>query len=100
MKQYASQGRRSLLLCFYAGHGYGNGSALLNSNRRGHDERGNNYILDDFISNCAHINGTYSIGLFACGRLPRPEEEKRGGTELIVPTQIQDPGQSITIYAV
>ena len=50
IRQNASQGCRTLLLCFYAGHGANKNSethALLNSNIRGNIPGGNQYYLEN-----------------------------------------------------
>ena len=57
IEQNASQGRRTLLLYFYAGHGatdteYSLTLALLNSNQRG-GVGGNQFRLEGFLRNCA-----------------------------------------------
>ena len=99
IKQNASQGRRTLLLCFYAGHGAtkeGITWALFNSNLKFELplEYGLRYIL-------AREKGCYLISFFACGRIKMPEEAKRGGadTEVTAPRPIEDAGQGIYIYA-
>ena len=57
MGQNAQQGRRTILLYFYAGHGAllkGDVRALTNSNRRGVEEGGNEYNLEIILRNtCA-----------------------------------------------
>ena len=52
----ALQGRRTLLLCFYAGHGatdLGTTNALVNSNQRGDKEGGNQFDLERYLNICA-----------------------------------------------
>ena len=90
IQQNARQGRRTLLLCFYAGHGATKNSktyALLNSNERVNGE--NQYSLE------AMENGAYVINLFACSRMEMPIDGRRGGTG-----PVESPGQGITIHAV
>ena len=63
----AREGRRTLLIFFYAGHGATVGSktrALLNSNHRGD----NQYGIEKALGECAKFNGVYGINLFACDR--------------------------------
>ena len=103
----ARQGRRTLLLCFYAGHavtdqGYTN--ALFNSNQRGEKVGGNHCPLEGWLKAISNrIKGAYApyiISLFACDRNKMPEEAKRGGTDTTVTERpLEDPGQSITIHA-
>ena len=103
--------RRTLLVCFYAGHGMtvkNSTSALLNSSQR--EGRGSNqYELEAWLRGCVKSAGAYVIGLLACDRAPMPEEleEKmvtewvggykasRGGTE----ETIKETGQGIIIHA-
>ena len=109
LEQYSSQGRRTLVLCFYAGHGvtyYSKTYALLNSNKRGNTTGGNQYPLEVMLGESAR-EGAYVISLIACDRVPMPkeakaeeEESKRGGTEATEPRPIQDDGQGIMIHAV
>ena len=96
IEQNAIQGRRTLLLCFYAGHAATRDSytwALFNSNKRGDESGGNQEGLECWLHETALLKGAYVIGLLACSRMKMPEEEaKRGGTEATVPRPIQDPG--------
>ena len=87
IRQNAQQGQRTLLLCFYAGHGvqYNNKTRVLfNSNQRGLEHGGNQYWLESELRICAREAGLYVIKLFACDRTRLPEEVneevKRGGT--------------------
>ena len=82
IRQNAQQGHRTLLVCFYAGHGATvlyKTEALLNSNQQGNDRK--QYELEYELRECAKLNGVYVIGLFACDRAPMPVEAKRGGTK-------------------
>ena len=99
IEQNAEQGRRTLVLCFYAGHAAtvdSKTSALLNSNQRddheaafsNYDEGGNQFDLELLLGACIKQKGAYVISLLACDRIPMPEEGKRGGTA----GPIQDPG--------
>ena len=95
IEQNSRQGRKTLLLCFYAGRGVTfeySTRALLNTNQR----EGMRYqcALEHYLSECAKEKGAYVISLLACDRIVMPEEAQRGGTEAI-----EDPGQSITIHA-
>ena len=96
IRQNAREGRRTLLICFYAGHGATTGimtSALFNSNSR---NRGNQYPILVDLGDCAKEKGAYVISLLACSRKSLPEEEEsRGGTG-----PIESSGQSITIHAI
>ena len=85
--QNAKHGERTLLLCFYAGHGAtvdSKTSVLLNTNDR------NDWIqfdLEDYLDEWfIKEKGTYVISLFACDRsgMLDEEEEFRGGTEELV----------------
>ena len=72
----AEDGRRTLLLCFYAGHGATVNSetyALFNSNDRVLD---NQFSLEYMLGRSTELNGAYVISLFACDRYPMPEEEE------------------------
>ena len=83
IKQNSRDGRRTLFVCFYAGHGAYDGIntiALLNSKERELEE-GNQYPLEKVLRKCANLAGAYFIGLFACDRMNLPEAELRGGTE-------------------
>ena len=65
--QNAREGRRTLMLCFYAGRGATKNSqtcALFNSNDRDDNEFG----LEFGLGFCAKEKGAYVINLFACGR--------------------------------
>ena len=56
IRENARQGRRTLLLCFYAGHGGTDGGtteALLNSNQRGYWPGGNQFDLETYLNSCA-----------------------------------------------
>ena len=79
IRQNASQGRRTLLLSFYAGHGATKNNetyALFNSNeRQGYEEGGNQLNLESYLRHCAAEKGAYVINLLACGRENMPEEE-------------------------
>ena len=105
--QNAEQGRRTLLICFYAGHGATKDNttyALLNSNRRGRLAGCNQYNLEEMLNQCVKEKGGYVISLLACDRLKLPEKEKveeanRGGTETTVVRPIEDSGQGIMIHA-
>ena len=100
----AEQGRRTLLLCFYAGHGaiqeqsnYKYTWALFNSNVGERSQGGNQFNLEGEMDDYARRKGTYIISLFACSREAMPEKEEegtRGGT------QANDYGQYIKIHAV
>ena len=101
--QNAEQGRRTLLLCFYAGHGVTDDNelnVLCNSNERAGEYE---YIMESVLNACIEVNGVYVIGLFACGReqkpVPEDDEANRGGTETNVARPIEDLGQSIMIHA-
>ena len=119
--QNAKQGRRTLLVFFYAGHGANKSylNVLFNSNKQNHlgnIEYGDyiNLNLESLLRDCAELAGAYVIGLLACDRTEWPKERiyleeeveeetgLRGGTDNqpIVPQPIADPGQSIYIYAV
>ena len=82
IKQNALQGKRTLLVCFYAGHGATvlyKTEALLNSNLQGGDR--NQFELEFKLREYAKLKGVYVIGVFACDRAPMPNIAKRGGTE-------------------
>ena len=51
--------------------------ALLNCN----DRDDNQYGLEYHLGDCAKEKGAYVISLFACDRVPMPEEGKRGGID-------------------
>ena len=111
IKQNARQGRRTLLLFFYAGHGYmcrNSTFALLNSNQAGQGDGGNEVELEDKLRLHAREKGAYVISLIACNRSldedyeeDEDEEEERGGTEATsVPRPIEEQGQCIFIFSV
>ena len=126
IRENTREGRRTLLLCFYSGHGYTDDHStftLLNSNDRGLGRGGNCYDLEHWLGNCAKEKGVYVINLFACDRVELPKEIKeeakeeakeeenvkgkgflkklfRGGTEATDLRPIEDTGQSITIHSV
>ena len=70
VRESALQGRRTLLLLFYAGHGAETPDgtvALLNSGERG--EASNYYPLEFmFRFSFAEVKGSYFLGLLACSR--------------------------------
>ena len=63
IEQNAQQGRRTLLLCYFAGHGatYENSTnVLINTNQRG--EEVHQYDLEGWLSlTCAKVKGSYVI---------------------------------------
>ena len=68
-------GRRTLLVCFYAGHGAtvkNSTNALCNSSEK-EGRNCNQYELEAWIRGCLKSAGAYVIGLFACDRAPMPE---------------------------
>ena len=63
--------------------------------------------MESWLNNCAKEKGAFVISLFACDRENQPEEKGffkkitcRGGTDATELKPIDDPGQSITIFAV
>ena len=74
---YAKQGRRTLLLFFYIGHGFTgccdtDTEVLLNSNIRG-GKAGYQYPLGDYLFECNKQPGAYVISLIKCGRRTLPK---------------------------
>ena len=75
IRENSRVGRRTLLLCFYAGHAYTldtRNKVLLNSNDR---NKFNRFPLEINLRATAILEkGVYVIGLFACDRFKMPEE--------------------------
>ena len=104
------QGRRTLLLCFYAGHGAtknGKTRALLNHNKiNAFLITGGQFDLEEKLDDCAKLKGAYVISLLVCDRINcLPEvarRARRGGAdpEATVPRPVGDAGQGIMIQSV
>ena len=114
----SAEGRKTLVVCFFAGHGaqnitYSATSALCNTAGKSNLDH---YELENFLRSNLVAAGAYVIGLFACSRMEVPtrgaddgdDEEsktptrinilgnKRGGTE---ETTVPQKGSAIIIHA-
>ena len=129
MKTNAIEGRRTLLFCFYAGHGAEKGNngtvALLNSNpatdqgpyNLWKDDSCLHSLLEFDLRQCAKLLGAYVISLFACDRVAYPAKPENEEPVQLLQSQnsfhsfnsmrggtergpVKDQGQGIFIHAV
>ena len=86
VRENSEQGRRTLFLCFYAGHAeydQDGTQAYLNCGPLG---KSHGYELVAELGAIAdHHKGSYLIALMACDCSRRPKEQQRGGTEATEP---------------
>ena len=88
MSENKKQGRRTLLVCFYSGHGINRGGtkAMCNPNEKGKQTE---FPVETNLKLLRQYNGSYVIGLLSCNR-QQWEVPLRGGADEDQAPQLQD----------